>query len=72
MQNLKSKNLDIVPWQDRDYTVNDAARIRGVSPRTMWREISEGKIKVRRYSTRLVRVPGSEIARTQAEAQGGE
>jgi predicted DNA-binding protein (UPF0251 family) len=72
MQNLKSKPKPLdIPWQDRDYSVNDAARIRGVSARTLWREISEGKLKVRRYSARIVRIPGSEIARTQAEAEGG-
>jgi helix-turn-helix protein len=63
------KTLDI-PWQDRDYTVNDVAKIRNVSPRHIWREIAEGRLKVRRYSARIVRIPGSEIVRTQAEAEG--
>jgi hypothetical protein len=62
-------NLNI-PWQDRDYTVNDVAKIRNVSPRQIWRDIAEGRLKVRRYSPRVIRVPGSEIVRTQAEAEG--
>ena len=28
-----------VPWQDRDYTVDDVAKIRNLSTSQIWREI---------------------------------
>jgi hypothetical protein len=61
-----------IPFERRDFSVNDVARMRSVSSRQIWREVAEGKIKVRRYSKRIIRIAGTEILRTQAEAEGAQ
>jgi len=56
---------------DQDYTVKETAGTLKLSERQIWRWISAGRIKTRKYSSKIIRVPGKEIARIQAMA-GGE
>jgi hypothetical protein len=57
-------------WPDPDFTVKETAQIVKTSERSIWRWIATGRIRARRYSSHIVRVPGKEIARVQAMAGG--
>jgi hypothetical protein len=58
---------------DRAYRIKHVAEILSTSPRQVWRYVADGRLKVERYSERVVRVRASEIERFRnAPAYGGE